>query len=79
MLAIVRFGFITAFAVTVAWVVFRPGFDSIAAAVGALAALLASYFLGRNTDSAGQVQNVSSQSLGIQAGKDVKVRNTFRK
>lgn len=56
------------------WLVYAPGFDSAAAAAAALAASAASLFLKKaETPRPGHVQHVSSQSLGIQAGRDVHV------
>ena len=63
---------LVAFLVALAWLVYAPAFDSAAAAAAALAALVASLFLKKaETPRPGQVQHVSNQSSGIQAGRDV--------
>lgn len=48
---------------------------SYAAALAALAALIGSYFLGRDTPPPSQKQDVGAGGFGIQAGRDVKGRD----
>lgn len=74
MLTAVRWTFFVAFVAAVAWAVLLPGYDSIVAAVTALAAFLASFFLKKENGQNGQVQNISG-GVGIQAGGNVKVRD----
>ena len=61
---------------SVAWLAYKPGFDSGVAVAVALAALLSSFFLKREKPKDSQVQRVSGSSIGIQAGRDANVRNT---
>jgi hypothetical protein len=68
--------FAIALLVCVGWLIFRPGFDSGAATAAALAALVSSWFLGRDKPSAGQAQHVSGGSFGVQAGRDASVRDS---
>lgn len=52
------------------WLIQKPAFDSAVALAAALAALLSSFFLGRDRRDAAQSQNVSDSSVGVQAGRD---------
>ena len=60
-----------AFILASIWFIYTPGFDSGVAAITCLAAFLASLFFKKKETHAGQVQNVSNNSSGIQAGRDV--------
>lgn len=57
------------------WVIDKPAFDSGVALAAALAALFSSFFLKRDPKSTGQTQQVSGASVGIQAGRDVNMRD----
>jgi len=65
--------------ISIAWVVYKPGLDSAAATAAAIAALLSTFFLKKDTPESKQVQNVSGKSVGVQAGRDAKVDNFKRK
>jgi hypothetical protein len=60
---------------SLAWLVYKPGFDSGVAVTAALAALFSSFFLKRERQEGKQAQQVSESSVGIQAGRDVNVRD----
>ena len=60
-----------AFALAMSWLAYSPGFDSGVAALASLAAFFASMFLKRKKVPPNQVQNVSGNSTGIQAGRDI--------
>jgi membrane protein implicated in regulation of membrane protease activity len=64
---------------SVAWLAYKPGFDSGVAVAVALAALLSSFFLKRAKPKEGQNQQVSGSSIGIQAGRDANVHNIKNK
>jgi len=64
---------------SLAWLAYKPAFDSGVAVAASLAALISSFFLKRQRDAAGQFQNVSGSSVGIQAGRDSNVRGTIKK
>jgi hypothetical protein len=74
-----RISSLVALLVTVVWVFYKPGFDSVAAAAAALAALLSSFFVKNEEVEPTQKQDVSGKSAGIQAGRDVKVGNINQK
>lgn len=61
-----------------AWLINKPAYDSAAAFAAAVAALLASFFLKRETKDSGQTQNVSGSSVGVQAGRDANIRDINR-
>lgn len=61
-----------AFVVTGAWVFFKPGWDSICAALAALATVVGA-FMQKSEPT--QSQTVGSGSVGIQAGRDVSTRD----
>jgi len=62
-----------ALAVTGVWAISRPDWDSICAALAALAALVAGFVVQRA--ETGQSQNVGASSVGVQAGRDATVRD----
>ena len=62
--------FLLALVASVVWAVTKPGWDSFAGVAAALAALLASFFLGRDS-TPGQSQQVGNGGVGIQAGRDI--------
>lgn len=74
MLTLVRWIFFAAFVAALVWAIVKPGYDSFAAAVAALAAFIASFFLQKGDTSSSQNQTVSG-GVGIQASGDVKVRD----
>ncbi len=57
---------------SIAWVAFKPGFDSAVATVAALAALISTFLVKKDgTKKPTLSQKVSDGSIGIQAGRDV--------
>jgi hypothetical protein len=67
---------LVALLVSVAWLYFRPGFDSLAAFTAALVAFIAALLMKK--ESAGdhaQSQVVTDGAIGIQAGRDANVTN----
>ncbi len=70
---------LVALLLSIAWVIYKPGFDSAVAVAAALAALLSAFFLKKADSSPVQKQEVSSGGVGIQAGRDAKVENFQRK
>lgn len=76
MLIRIRICAVVALLVTVAWVVWKPGFDSCAAAAAALVVVLSCFGeKKRSPIQTGQSQKVSDHSAGIQAGRDAKVKD----
>jgi hypothetical protein len=65
-----------ALVVTGAWAVSKPGWDSICATLAALAALAACF---TSRTEFGQSQNVGAGGIGVQAGRDAKVRDITNK
>ncbi len=61
--------------ISIAWVIEKPGLDSAAATAAAIAALISTFFLKKNIPESKQVQHVSGNSVGVQAGRDAKVEN----
>ena len=57
------------------WLLYKPAFDSAFALAAAIAALCSSFFLKREAKAAGQTQQVSGASVGIQAGRDANVHD----
>lgn len=64
---------------SVAWLVYKPAFDSAVAVAVCVAALLSSFFLKRERGTAGQSQHVAGSSVGIQAGRDASVQDVKNK
>lgn len=64
--------------VTGLWVAFRPGWDSSAALAAAVVALVGSFFLRKQGESAQQIQSVERGGIGVQAGRDVSIRDIGR-
>ena len=64
-----------AFAITLAWVIAKPAFDSAAAVAAAFATLVGAFFLKKEVVSSGQIQKVGDHGIGIQAGRDVVSRD----
>ena len=62
--------FLLALIASIIWAASKPGWDSYASVAAAFAALLASFFLGRDS-APGQNQQVGSGGVGIQAGRDI--------
>jgi hypothetical protein len=56
--------------VTAVWAINKPAYDSIGAAVAALAAFACVFFVDQKNKSTGQSQEISSGGAGIQAGRD---------
>lgn len=73
MLLTAKIACLVALLIAIAWLIYKPGFDSGIAVAAALAALISTFFLKKNDDSPTQKQEVSSEGVGIQAGRDVKV------
>lgn len=71
MLKLFRFISSCAFLASLAWAIYKPGWDSICAAIAALAAVLAAFITG--SSKSGQVQSIKGSGIGIQAGGDVKI------
>lgn len=68
-----------AFILAVIWVIFRPGFDSAVAALGALAVLISAFLVTKmRAGRRPQSQDVSGGSIGIQAGRDANVHKINR-
>lgn len=63
---------ILALAVTGAWAFLKPGWDSICAALAALATVIGAF--AQNRESA-QSQTVGPGGIAIQAGRDASVRD----
>ena len=62
--------------VSVAWLFFRPGFDSLAAVAAALVAFIAALLMKKeSTATRTQSQVVTDGAVGIQAGRDANVTN----
>lgn len=70
---------VLALLLSLAWLVYKPAFDSGVAVAASFAALVSSFFLKRQRDTDGQSQSVSGSSVGIQAGRDSTIRNITRK
>ena len=64
---------------SLAWLIYKPGFDSGVAVAAALVALFSSFFLKQVRQSESQAQRVSGSSVGIQAGRDANVRDIKNK
>lgn len=60
---------------SIAWLVYRPAFDSGVATISALAALLSTFMLKKSPIGSGakQSQKISSGSIGVQAGGNVHI------
>lgn len=62
--------------VSVAWLFFRPGFDSLVAVAAALVAFIAALLMKKeSTANHPQSQVVTDGAIGIQAGRDANVSN----
>lgn len=61
------------------WLLQKPAYDSAVAFAAALAALFSSFFLKRNRKETTQSQTVSNSSVGVQAGRNVSIRDIKRK
>lgn len=59
---------VIAFFLTGAWVFFQPGWDSVCAALAALATVLGAFMQNSKPE---QSQTVGPGGVGIQAGRDV--------
>ncbi|MGC4080464.1 MAG: hypothetical protein QM702_26135 [Rubrivivax sp.] len=55
---------------SIVWAASKPGWDSFAGVAAALAGLLGSFFLGRDS-APEQSQHVENGGVGIQAGRDI--------
>lgn len=60
---------------SIAWLAYRPAFDSAVTTISALAALLSSFLLKKTPTGPGtkQSQKISSGSIGVQAGGNVHI------
>jgi len=66
--------------ISLAWAITNPGgFEPYISILGAIIALISSLFLKKSDPGSGQNQTVSDKSLGIQAGRDVKIKNLDKK
>lgn len=67
---------LVALLVSVAWLLFRPGFDSLAAVTAASAAFIATLLAKKESAApSAQRQVVRGGAVGIQAGRDANVTN----
>lgn len=75
MRTVIRLISLIALLISIAWLAQRPAFDSGLATVTALAALLSSFLLKKPSTESGttQSQQVSSGSIGVQAGGNVHI------
>ena len=69
---ILRIAAIFAMVATGAWALTKPDWDSICAALAALAALVAAFV---HKSEAPQAQTVGPKGVGVQAGRDVSIRD----
>lgn len=74
-----RFFLSVTFCACAAWAYNRPGWDSICAALGALAALALTFAAQTSSREGGQVQEMGTDSIGIQAGRDVNIHQIDKK
>ncbi|MFG6413837.1 hypothetical protein ACG02S_07975 [Roseateles sp. DC23W] len=70
---------IVALIISAAWLINTPGYEPAVAIAAALAALVSSFFLKRDDATGGQKQNLGDNSTGIQAGRDVNIRDFNQK
>lgn len=62
--------------VSVAWLFFRPGFDSLVAVAAALVAFIAALLMKKEPYAKhSQSQVVTEGAMGVQAGRDANVTN----
>ncbi len=75
MRTVIRLVSLVALLVSIAWLAYRPAFDSGLATVTALASLLSSFLLKKTPfePSTKQSQKISSGSIGVQAGGNVHI------
>jgi hypothetical protein len=66
--------------VSLGWLYFEPNFEPLLTSVVSLSALVSSFMLGKKVkdDNEKQVQNVSDNSSGIQAGGNVTINNSSK-
>lgn len=73
---VLRISSFIALILSIAWIVYRPDFDSIVAAAGALVVLISSFLVKKELpQQPTQAQNVSGNGFGMQAGRDANVKN----
>lgn len=65
-----------AFVLASVWLFYSPSFASGVAAIGSLAAFLASLFIKKKEMKLSQSQNVSDSSTGIQTGRDININKS---
>lgn len=64
---------------SIAWMIYEPGFEPTIATGGSLITLISSFVGETKTKRKGsQNQELSGQSIGIQAGRDANVKNIKR-
>jgi len=68
-----------AFVASLVWAVKKPDYDSVAAAIVALAAFVGVFYVGERKQQARQIQEVGAGGIGIQAGRDVKLGKFTKK
>jgi hypothetical protein len=62
--------------VSVAWLFFRPGFDSLVAVAAALVAFIAALLMKKESAAShSQNQTVTEGAIGVQAGRDATLTN----
>lgn len=66
--------------VSLGWLYYEPDFEPLFTSVVSLSALVSSFMLGKKVkdENVKQVQNVSDNSSGIQAGGDVAINNSSK-
>ncbi len=65
---------LVALLLSLAWLLFRPGFDSLVAVAAALVAFIAALLMKKeSTPGHAQKQVVTDGAIGIQAGRDANV------
>lgn len=64
---------------SIAWVCFRPGWDSACAALAALVTFAASFLHSSPKPKVQQVQSVGKDGIGIQAGHDANIGTIKKK
>lgn len=66
--------------VSLGWLYYEPDFEPLFTSVVSLSALVSSFMLGKKVkdENVKQVQNVSDNSSGIQAGGDVTINNSSK-
>lgn len=70
----VKFLALIALIVSIVWCFAKPGFESVLAVIVSLSALVSAFLIPKRTAvRRKQQQSVSKSSMGIQAGRDVRI------